>query len=115
MFSCKRRRHFVNQFKDDEKEDTSLEGMGNSSCLRKVKSTHLRPTKHARIDALTDVVDTHIEESHNLDVHSGDCATDMQEFEESVPEDCTPFINQCVNKVKPTRHRRFIWSDKTDR
>ncbi|KAK8468135.1 hypothetical protein PHAVU_007G234600 [Phaseolus vulgaris] len=116
MYSCKRRRHFVSQFKDEEKDDNSPEGMGDSSCRRKNKFTDLRPAKHARIDALTDVVDMHIEQSHNLDVQSGDCATDMEEFEESMPEDCTPLINQCVlKKMKPTRHRRFIWSDKTDR
>jgi len=59
----------------------------------------------------------------------------MQEFEESVPEDCILFINQCIlnkmkptrqdgillisqrilNKMKPTCDRRFISSDKTDR
>ncbi|KAK7355373.1 hypothetical protein VNO80_14628 [Phaseolus coccineus] len=116
MYSCKRRRHFVSQFKDEEKDDNSPEGMGDSSCRRKNKFTDLRPAKHARIDALTDVVDMHIEQSHNLDVQSGDCATYMEEFEESTPEDCTPLINQCVlKKMKPTRHRRFIWSDKTDR
>ncbi|CAJ1966952.1 unnamed protein product [Sphenostylis stenocarpa] len=110
------RRHFVNQFKDEEKEDNSPEGQGNSSSRRKNKSIDLRPAKRARIDAVTDVVDMHFEESHNLGVHSGQCATHMQGLEESMPEDCIPLINQCVlNKMKPTRHRRFIWSDKTDR
>lgn len=58
----------------------------------------------------------HIEGSQNLDVHSGECATHMQEFEESMPQDCIPLISQRVlTKMKPTRQRRFIWSDKTDR
>ncbi|KAH1058026.1 hypothetical protein GYH30_002546, partial [Glycine max] len=65
---------------------------------------------------VTDVVDMHIEGSQNLDVHSGECATHMQEFEESMPQDCIPLISQRVlTKMKPTRLRRFIWSDKTDR
>jgi len=116
MYSCKRRRHFVSQFKDEEKQDNSPEGMGDSSCRRKNKFTELRPAKHARIDALTDVVDMHIEQSHNLDVQSGDCATGMEEFEGSTPEDCTPLINQGVlKKMKPTRRRRFSWSNKTER
>ncbi|XP_027908281.1 uncharacterized protein LOC114167388 isoform X2 [Vigna unguiculata] len=116
MYSCKRRRHLVNQFKDEENDDNSPEDTGNASCCRKNKSTDLRPAKRARTDALTDVVDMHIEEPHNLDVHSEDCATDMQEFGESMPEGCTLLINQCVlNKMKATRRRRFIWSDKTDR
>ncbi|CAJ1936516.1 unnamed protein product [Sphenostylis stenocarpa] len=114
MYSSKRHRRFINQFKDEEKEDNSPECIGNSSRCRKRKSTELRHAKHATIDAVTDVVDMHIEESHNLGVHSGDCATDIQEIE-SMAEDSSPHINQCVlNKMKPTRHRRFIWSDKTD-
>ncbi|KAK7341085.1 hypothetical protein VNO80_24009 [Phaseolus coccineus] len=67
MYSCKRHCHFVSQFKDEEKPDNSPEGMGDSSCRRKNKFTKHRPAKHARIDALTDVVDMHIEQSHNLD------------------------------------------------
>ncbi|RDX90912.1 hypothetical protein CR513_27175, partial [Mucuna pruriens] len=116
MYSSKRRRHFLNQFKDEEKEDNSPECRGNSSRCKKKSSTELRPAKHARIDAVTDVVDMNIEESRNLGVHSGECATHMQEFEESVPQDSIPLISQCVlTKMKPTRQRRFVWSDKTDR
>jgi len=117
MYSCKRRhRHFISQFKDEEKDNNSPESMSDSSRRRKNKFTDLRPAKHARVDALTDVMDMHIEESHNLDVHSGNCATDMEKFEESTPEDCTPLSNQCVVKKKePKHHRRFSWSDKTDR
>ncbi|KAL5122069.1 hypothetical protein HKD37_02G002945 [Glycine soja] len=113
----KSHRRFVYQFKDEKIEDNSPECKGNSSRRRKKKSTELRPAKHARIDdAVTDVVDMHIEGSQNLDVHSGECATHMQEFEESMPQDCIPLISQRVlTKMKPTRQRRFIWSDKTDR
>ncbi|KAH1259669.1 hypothetical protein GmHk_02G002996 [Glycine max] len=113
----KSHRRFVYQFKDEKIEDNSPECKGNSSRRRKKKSTELRPAKHARIDdAVTDVVDMHIEGSQNLDVHSGECATHMQEFEESMPQDCIPLISQRVlTKMKPTRLRRFIWSDKTDR
>ncbi|KHN11338.1 hypothetical protein glysoja_036035 [Glycine soja] len=113
----KSHRRFVYQFKDEEIEDNSPECKGNSSRRKRKKSTELRPAKHARIDdAVTDVVDMHIEGSQNLDVHSGECATHMQEFEESMPQDCIPLISQRVlTKMKPTRLRRFIWSDKTDR
>ncbi|TKY51464.1 B-block binding subunit of TFIIIC [Spatholobus suberectus] len=115
MYSSKYRRHFLNQFKDEENEDNSPECKGNSSRRRKKKSTELRPAKHARIDAVT-VEDMHIEEAHNLGVHSGECAPHMQEFEEIVPQDCIPLINQSIlTKMKPTRQRRFIWSDKADR
>jgi len=83
LYSCKRpRHHFVSQFKDEEKDNNSPEGMSDSSRHRKNKFTDLRPTKHARIESLADVVDMHVEESHNLDVHSGNCATDMEKFEE---------------------------------
>ncbi|TKY53823.1 hypothetical protein E2542_SST25366 [Spatholobus suberectus] len=116
MYSSKRRRHFLNQFKDEENEGNSPECKGNSSRRRKKKSTELRPAKHARIDAVTDVEDMHIEESHNLGVHSGECAPHMQEFEESVPQDCIPLTSQSIlTKMKPTHQRRFVWSDKTDR
>ncbi|KAJ1411476.1 hypothetical protein SESBI_21175 [Sesbania bispinosa] len=116
-----KRRHCHNQFNDEENEDDSLERKRNSSRRRKRNSTELRPAKHARIDAATDVVGVHTEKQHNLGIHSGDHATHMQEFDEDNNEiegsqDCCPLIRQCVlTKMKPARQRRFLWSDKTDR
>ncbi|KAK7313964.1 hypothetical protein VNO77_39171 [Canavalia gladiata] len=115
-----KRRHCLNQLKDEEKENNSLKCKGSSSRRRKKNSTELRPAKHARVDTVNDGVGMHIEEPHNLGVHSGECATHMEEFEEDDYEaegsqDCIP-INQCVlTKMKPKRQRRFVWSDKTDR
>nr|KYP44573.1 hypothetical protein KK1_033920 [Cajanus cajan] len=109
MYYSMRRRHSINQFKDEEKEDNSPECNSNSSRCRQKKFTELRPAKRAKIDAVTDV-GMHIEESHNLGMHSGECASDIQEFEDSVPQDSIPLIGQCLlTKVKPTRQKRFIW------
>lgn len=113
-----KRRHCLNQFNDEESENNSLEHKGYSR-RRKKSSPELRPAKHARIDTATDVVGMHIEEQHNMVM--GEHATHMQEFEEDNCEiegsqDCCPPISQCVSiKMKPTRQKRFIWSDKTDR
>ncbi|KAL2317767.1 hypothetical protein Fmac_031643 [Flemingia macrophylla] len=116
MYYSMRRRHSFNQFKDGETDDNAPECNGNSSSCRKQKITELRPTKHQRIDSGADVVGMHIEGSHNLGVHSGECASHNQEFEESAPQVRIPLISQCfLTKMKPTRQRRFIWSDKTDR
>ncbi|XP_027358131.1 uncharacterized protein LOC113867201 isoform X2 [Abrus precatorius] len=119
VYSGKRRR-CLNQFKDEGKDNNLLEYKGSSSCRRRKRSTDLRPAKHARIDAATDFAGMHIE-PHNLGVHSGEHATHMQESEGDDNEvegsqDCIPLISQCVlTKMKPTRQRRFVWSDKTDR
>lgn len=120
MYSSKRR-HCLKQFKDEGNENTTLECKGSSSRRRKYNSTELRPAKHARIDEATDV-DMHIEEQDNLVSHSGERATHTQEFEEDGHHEiegsqhCCPLITQCVlSKMKPTRQRRFVWSDKTDR
>ncbi|KHN24557.1 uncharacterized protein LOC114390526 isoform X1 [Glycine soja] len=120
MYSSKRRRHFLNQLDDEEKEDNSPECKGNSSRCRKKNSSEPRLAKHARIDAVTDVEDMHIEESHNFGVHSRERATHMQKFEDDYgledSQDCIPLINQCVlTQMKLTRQRRFVWSDKIDR
>ncbi|KAK7264858.1 hypothetical protein RJT34_32471 [Clitoria ternatea] len=114
-----KRRHWLNQFKDEE--NSSLECKGSSSRRRKNNSLEVKPAKKARIDAVTDVLSMNKEEPHNLDLHSRQHATHVEEFEEDDYEiegsqGCIPLISQCVlTKMKPTRQRRFIWSDKTDR
>ncbi|XP_061338236.1 uncharacterized protein LOC133285090 isoform X2 [Gastrolobium bilobum] len=116
VYSSKRR-HCLNLFKDEENENNSLGRKGKHS---KKNSTELRAAKRAKMDAATEVVGVR-EEEYNLGVHSGDDATHMQEFEEDDYEiegsqDHCPLISQCVlSKMKPTRQRRFIWSDETDR
>ncbi|KAK7271540.1 hypothetical protein RJT34_27516 [Clitoria ternatea] len=118
MYSSRHRR-CLNQSKDEE--NSSLECKGSTSRRRKNNSTELKPAKHARIDAATDVLSMNKEEPHNLDLHSGQHATHVEEFEEDDYEvegsqGCIPLISQCVlTKMKPARERRFIWSDKTDR
>ncbi|XP_019460992.1 PREDICTED: uncharacterized protein LOC109360501 [Lupinus angustifolius] len=123
------RRHCYNQLKDEGIENNSLERKGTSSHHRKKDSTELRPAKHARIGAATDAVGMHMEEhgthskeQYNLGIHSKEHGTHLHEFEEDDhnemegSQDCCPPISQCVlSKMKPTRQRRFIWSDKTDR
>ncbi|XP_057453940.1 uncharacterized protein LOC130745606 isoform X3 [Lotus japonicus] len=116
-----KRHHYPNQFNDEENENNSLEREGSSSRRRKEISTECRPTKYARIDAATDIVGMPMEEQYNLGIHSGKHATQRQEFEEDNNEvegsqDCYPRISQCLlTKMKPTRQRRFVWSDDTDR
>ncbi|KAI5440336.1 uncharacterized protein LOC127100750 isoform X2 [Lathyrus oleraceus] len=71
-----------------------------------------------------DVMGKHIDEQHNMDIHSKELVTHVQEFEEGNHEiegsqDCSPSINQCIltsmTAMRPPRQSRFIWSDKTDR
>ncbi|XP_057737936.1 uncharacterized protein LOC130955151 [Arachis stenosperma] len=112
VYSIKRR-HYIKKFKDERKENSSLEGMG-----RKYSSTELRPEKHARIEEAADI-EMHMEED-NLGIDSGEHVNDTQEFEDDVhseegSQDC-PLISQCVlSTMKPRRQRRFAWSDKADR
>ncbi|KAK7386106.1 hypothetical protein VNO78_26063 [Psophocarpus tetragonolobus] len=121
MYYSKRRRHFLNQLKDEDKADSSPDHQGSSSRRRKKNSTELRAAKLARVDAVTNVVDMDIEESLNLGMHSGERATHLPEIEEEDYEvegsqECIPLISQCMlTKMKPTRQRRFVWSDKTER
>ncbi|KAK7282250.1 hypothetical protein RIF29_10882 [Crotalaria pallida] len=117
-----KRRHCLNHFKDEGNENNALECKGTSSRRRKKDFTELRPAKHARIDAASDAVGMHMEEQYNLGIHSEEHATHLQELEEDDhneiegSQDCCPPISQSVlSKMKPTRQRRFIWSDKTDR
>lgn len=118
-----KRRHDLNQLNDEESENNSLEPKGYSSCRRKKDSPELRPAKHARIDAATDVMHNQIGEQHNMGIHSGEQVVHNQEFEEGNYEiegsqDCSPCISQSILTAmtpKPPRQTRFIWSDKTDR
>lgn len=82
----------------------------------------MSPAKHAKVDVATDAVGMDMEEQHNLSIHSRERDTHLEEFEEDDlyetegSQDCRPLISQCVlSKLKPTRQRRFIWSDITDR
>lgn len=108
VLSYSKRRHCLNQFKDEQSENSSPERKGNSSCRRKNNSLELRPTKHSRVDAATDVMDKHTDDQRNMGIYSGEQAPHMQEFEEG--------SSRCIlTGMKPPRQSRFIWSDKTDR
>ncbi|CAL5187324.1 unnamed protein product [Lathyrus oleraceus] len=117
-----KRRQCLNQLNAEESENNSLQRKGNSSYRRKKDFPEFRPSKYARIDA--DVMGKHIDEQHNMDIHSKELVTHVQEFEEGNHEiegsqDCSPSINQCIltsmTAMRPPRQSRFIWSDKTDR
>ncbi|CAI8595722.1 unnamed protein product [Vicia faba] len=114
-----KRRHGLNHLNDEESENNSLERKGNSSRRRKKDSSEFRPSKYARNDAI--VMDKHIDEPQDMDIHSKELVTHVQEFEEGNYEiegsqDYSPSISQCIlTSMRPPRQSRFLWSDITDR
>ncbi|KAI4355444.1 hypothetical protein L6164_004219 [Bauhinia variegata] len=128
MYSSKRR-HCLNQLKDEDSLDHLPRRKRVASHLKNRSSLESRPAKSARIDPAAEIVSTHIGEQDASDTASGDDATHSQEFQdddqceiedseanENENGDCYPLIRQCVlSKNKPTRQRRFVWSDETDR
>lgn len=121
-----KRRHGLNQFKDQAHDclknaKCSLKRKGRSSCCQEKDSPESRPAMHARIDAATDSAGIDMEEQ-DVCMDTGEHDTHMEGLQEDGHqeiennEDFRPLINRCVlSKMKPTRRRRFLWSDETDR
>ncbi|KAJ7951536.1 putative B-block-binding subunit of tfiiic protein [Quillaja saponaria] len=132
-----RRQQRLNKYQIEGNEYHPLGRNHDSSRRRRKRSSEASSAKHPRIDTATgqlvdqrlgivpDTVDQIMEEQNALLCHSGEHNLpafqeegnpEIEDLEANEDEESCPLITQCLfSKMKPTRQKRFSWTDETDR